>query len=94
MIGIRRACDQYLFNLHEELIKSHWKAIQHASETFVIESSVYFVNVVYTVNIYIYILTVFIYIFIYIYTYTYIYIGICIYIYKYINKNKYKYINI
>ena len=55
MIGIRRACDQYLFNLHEELIKSHWKAIQHASETFVIESSVYFVNVVYTVNIYIYI---------------------------------------
>ena len=60
MIGIRRACDQYLFNLHEELIKSHWKAIQHASETFVIESSVYFVNVVY----------------IYIYVYVYVYINI------------------
>ena len=71
MIGIRRACDQYLFNLHEELIKSHWKAIQHASETFVIESSVYFVNVVYTVNIYIYI-----YIYIYMYVYVYVYINI------------------
>ena len=50
MIGIRRACDQYLFNFHEELIKNQWKAIQHASETFVIESSVYFVNFVYNLR--------------------------------------------
>ena len=41
------ACDQYLFNLHEKLIKTD-KAVYQSSGRVIIESSVYCVNRDYT----------------------------------------------
>ena len=42
------ACDQYLLNLREEIIKTYSKAVYQSSGRVVIESSVYCVNRDYT----------------------------------------------